>query len=36
MLFMSDTPDLFDAPDTRKRGERKKRIRRVGGVVLER
>jgi hypothetical protein len=33
MLLISDTPDMLD---TRKRDERKKRVRRVGGVVLER
>jgi hypothetical protein len=33
MLFISDTPDTLDA---RKCDERKKRVCRVGGVVLER
>jgi hypothetical protein len=33
MLLISDTPDMLD---TRKRDERKKRVCRVGGVVLER
>jgi hypothetical protein len=36
MLFISDTPGMLGTPDTRKRDERKKRARRVGGVVLER
>jgi hypothetical protein len=36
MSFIADTPDTLNAPDTRKRDERKKRVRRVGGVVLER
>jgi hypothetical protein len=36
MLFISGALDTLDGPDTRKRDGRKKRVRRVGGVVLER
>jgi len=36
MSFISDTLDMLETPDTRKRDERKKRVCCVGGVVLER